>query len=93
MEKEIKTINNHYNNGLKFKNIARKGDEFIHDFKNAAESFFEASRLVVELINNVDDKINFIVRSNASKNYYLYEANECMYSYEYKNGKFNKAMC
>ena len=92
MEKEIKTINNHYNNGLKFKNIARKGDEFIHDFKNAAESFFEASRLVVELINNVDDKINFIVRSNASKNYYLYEANECMYSYEYKNGKFNNAI-
>jgi cytidylate kinase len=92
MKQEIEIINSHYNDGLAFKDIARKDDKHIEDFQNAAKSFLKAAHLVDALLKGIEDKINFITRSNASKNYYLYEANECLYSYAYKSGDFEEAI-
>jgi hypothetical protein len=93
MDKEIDIINEHRKNGMKFKDIARKGDEFIDDFKKASDSFFSASNKANELLNITDKKnINFIIRTKALANYYTYEAFECLYAYEYKNGFYEKAL-
>lgn len=93
MEKEIEQINKNYTEGLRLKDIARKSDEYVGEYKTASENFLKAGKQIDELLVNVDDvKINFKVRSNALKNYYFYEANECLYGYEYKNGNYKEAL-
>lgn len=93
MTEEIETINKHYSEGLRLKDIARKDDRFLKDYKKASDNYFLAAEKVEELLKKIDDKnINFITRSNALKNYYLYEAYECLYGYKYKKGIYDEAL-
>ena len=92
MEELILKINDLFNKGHETKDIARKSDDNLELYKTAATFYSEAATTLETVIQQTDSsKINFLTRSKALKEYYLFESLECSYAYEYKNFRFDEA--
>jgi len=92
MNDDIEKCNLYYEKALAEKDIAIKSDNNIEKFLSAAKSYEKAVELIDKLIDVDLSKINFNVSCAALKEYYLYEANECLYAYNYKKGKFDASI-
>jgi len=92
MEELIQKINDLFNKGHETKDIARKSDDNLELYKTAATFYSDAAKTLETVIQQIDSsKINFLTRSKALKEYYLFEFLECSYAYEYKNFRFDEA--
>lgn len=92
MEEKILRVNEFYNKGLEAKDIARKNDNNLEYYKISAVNYEKAAKLIDEILSNVEStKINFITQTKALREYYLYEANECWYAFDYKRNLFDTA--
>lgn len=93
MEEEIQQINDFYNKALQAKDIARKSDNDLDQFKVASDFYEMAVSLMNKVLVSIDPaKINFITQTKALKEYYLFESNECLCAFEYKNANYNEAI-
>ena len=93
MDEKISRVNDFYNQGLQAKDIARRSDNDLEQYKIASNSYEMAASLIDEILKEADtSKINFITQTKALREYYLYESNECLYAYDYKNGLFDTAI-
>jgi hypothetical protein len=93
IDEKISTVNELFNKGNETKDIARKSDENIDLYNEAAEQYLQSANLLEEIVNELDaTKINGLTRAKVLKEYYLFESFECKYSYEYKNGHYNTAV-
>lgn len=81
-----------YQEAMKIKDEARKSDNNISLFNDAAKKYKLASIAYENYSVNPEIKnVNDITQANAFKEYYLFESNECSYSFDYKNGRYSEA--
>lgn len=93
MDEELQRINDFYNKALQAKGIAIKSDRDLDQFLVASDFYNKAVCLMDQVIAKADaSKINFNTQIKALREYYLFELNECLYAFEYKNGHFDEAI-
>jgi len=85
---QIKKTSDIYKEAMRLKDIARKSDDHLEKYSEAASKYFEAAE---ELLKCPITKENQQPKQDALYAYYKYEALECKYGYAYKNGKFEDA--
>jgi hypothetical protein len=92
MEEKISRVNEYYNQGLQAKDIARRSDENLEQYKISAENYEQAAHLIDEILQETESsKLNFVTQTKALREYYLFEANECRYAFDYKRNLFDTA--
>ncbi|WP_338839649.1 hypothetical protein [Flavobacterium ginsenosidimutans] len=93
MNENISRINALYNQGLEAKDIARRSDNDLEQYKIASNFYEKAVELIDLILKNTDySNINFITQTKALREYYLYESNECLYAFDYKRNLFETAI-
>ncbi|NOQ27043.1 MAG: hypothetical protein GQ564_16905 [Bacteroidales bacterium] len=89
----IEEANKFYNEGLKAKDIARKSDNNLQLFQQAADCYGQAAnilkyKVLLDPTISHDQKI----QGSALEHYYRFEENDCLYFGNYKNLDFPLAI-
>lgn len=88
----IQQANKCYAEGMAHKNEAIKNDNNLDLFLKAADAYLKAANCGQKALKLPDLSRDFTALTSALISYYLYEASECRYGYEYKHGKFDQAI-
>jgi hypothetical protein len=84
--------NKYYEAGMRHKDIAIKDDHYLDEYAKADEAYIKASDYVDKAIEANGEEPNFKVANSPLKEYYLYEAADCRYAFEYKHNRFDNAI-
>lgn len=81
-----------YEEAMKIKDEARKSDKNLSLYQSAADKYLAASNAYEKYLGFSEvSNINNITQAKAFRAYYLFESNECRYSFENKNERFQEA--
>lgn len=93
MDKEVQQINEFHKKAHDAKKIACKKDDDSGLFKIASDFNKDAASLIDVVLKKYEStNVNFLNRTKATKEYYLFERYECLYAYEYREKNFEAAI-
>ncbi|HRE76952.1 MAG TPA: hypothetical protein PLL09_03915 [Flavobacterium sp.] len=92
MHNTIDQINKLHEKALEEKRIACKSDLSVENFKTASVYYNDLVNYINEVIAlNVDD-VNLNLQLTITKEYGLFQVNECLYGFLFRKGKYDRAL-
>lgn len=92
MQKTIDQINKLHEKALEEKRIACRSDLNVDNFKTASEYYNELVTFIKEVLTlNIND-VNLNLQLNITKEYGLFQVNECLYGFLFRKRKYDEAL-